>query len=268
LGENAFNRTGEAMDKRFKGKVVIVTGASAGIGQAAAIEFAKEGARVAVVARRAAEGEATVRQIRAVGGDAMFIKADVAKASEVEAMVATTVTAWGQLDCAFNNAGIGGDALIPTAQHTEANWDAVMAINLKGVFLCMKYQIPEMLKRGRGAIVNNSSVFGLIGSTAGHAPYAASKHGVIGLTKSAAIEYAKLGIRVNALCPGWTHSEMVDGALEAHPEVGTKITTVDVPMARIADPIEIARVAVWLCSDDAGYVTGQAFAPDGGWTAQ
>jgi NAD(P)-dependent dehydrogenase (short-subunit alcohol dehydrogenase family) len=255
------------MSKRFRDKVVIVTGASAGIGQAAAIEFAREGAHVAVVARRAAEGDATVRQIHAVGGDAMFIKADVSKASEVEAMVATTVAAWGRLDCAFNNAGISGDALIPTAQHTEANWDAVMAINLKGVFLCMKYQIPEMLKRGHGAIVNNSSAFGLVGSTAGHAPYAASKHGVIGLSKSAAIEYAKQGIRVNALCPGWTHSEMVDGALEAHPEVGTRITTVDVPMGRIADPIEIARVAVWLCSDDAGYVTGQAFAPDGGWTA-
>jgi NAD(P)-dependent dehydrogenase (short-subunit alcohol dehydrogenase family) len=258
----------DAMSGRFKGKVVIVTGASAGIGQAAAIEFAQEGARVAVVARRAGEGETTVRRIRGGGGEAMFIKTDVAKAGDVEAMVATTIAAWGRLDCAFNNAGISGDALIPTAQHTEANWDAVMAINLKGVFLCMKYQIPEMLKAGRGAIVNNSSGFGLVGSTASHAPYCASKHGVIGLTKTAAIEYAKQGIRVNALCPGWTHSEMVDTALAAHPEVGTRITTVDVPMGRIADPVEIARVAVWLCSDDAGYVTGQALAPDGGWTAQ
>ena len=252
---------------RFSGKVVIVTGASAGIGKAAAMLFAAEGARVAVVARRAEQGMQTVTAINDAGGEALFVQADVAKASEVEAMVARTVAAWGRLDCAFNNAGIPGDVLLPTAQHTEANWDAVLAVNLKGVFLCMKYQIPEMLKLGRGAIVNNASVFGLIGSTAGHAPYAASKHGVIGLSKSAAIEYAKQGIRVNALCPGWTHSKMVDGAIAAHPEIGVKMTTVDVPTGRLADPVEIGRVAVWLCSDDASYVTGHALAADGGWVA-
>ncbi len=252
------------MQKRFADKVVLVTGASAGIGKVTAIEFGREGARVVVAARRAAESEATVRAIREAGGDAIFIPTDVANADSVQAMVARTIETWGRLDCAFNNAGIAGDVFLPTADHTEANWDHVLDVNLKGTFLCMKWQIPEMLKAGGGAIVNNSSVYGLKPSTVGHAPYAVSKHGVVALTKTAANEYAKQGLRVNAVCPGWTHSELVDAALDAYPHMIEQIRQW-VPMERVADGIEIARLVLWLCSDEASYITGQAIAPDGGW---
>ena len=143
-----------------------------------------------------------------------------------------------------------------------------MKVNLKGVWLCMKYQIPEMLKQGRGAIVNNSSVYGLTGSTVGHVPYVVSKHGVIGLTKTAAFEYAKQGIRVNAVCPGYTHSEMVDPAIDAFPGEFEKMLATDIPMGRIAETEEIAHAVLWLCSDEASFVTGHALAPDGGWLAK
>lgn len=171
------------MKRRFEEKVVIVTGASSGIGKATAIEFAREGAKVVVAARRAEQCEQTVKLIKDEGGEAIFIQTDVAKHSSIQALVAKTIEAYGRLDCAFNNAGVAGDAFLPTAEHTEENWDQVMNINLKGVWLCMKYQIPEMLKRESGAIVNNSSVAGLRATTIGTVPYVASKHGVIGLTK-------------------------------------------------------------------------------------
>jgi NAD(P)-dependent dehydrogenase (short-subunit alcohol dehydrogenase family) len=255
------------MKKRFEEKVVIVTGASAGIGKVAALEFAKEGARVVVAARRVAESEQVVRQIRDEGGEAVFIPTDVANHDSIRAMVERAIETFGRLDCAFNNAGIAGDVFRPTADHSEENWDNVMNVNLKGVWLCMKYQIPEMLKHGHGAIVNNSSVYGLKPSTVGHVPYAVSKHGVVALSKTAANEYAKQGIRVNAVCPGWTHSEIVDGALEAFPELVERIKGW-VPMERVAETVEVARVVLWLCSEDASYVTGQALAPDGGWLAR
>lgn len=252
------------MQKRFAEKVVIVTGASSGIGKVTAIEFGREGARVVVAARRVAESEATVRAIREAGGEAIFVQTDVANAESVRAMVARTIETWGRLDCAFNNAGIAGDVFLPSADHSEENWDNVIDVNLKGTWLCMKSQIPEMLKAGRGVIVNNSSVYGLKPSTVGHMPYAVSKHGVVALTKTAANEYAKQGLRVNAVCPGWTHSEVVDSALEAYPEMMERIRQW-VPMERVADGIEVARLALWLCSDEASYITGQAIAPDGGW---
>ncbi|MEP7271250.1 MAG: SDR family oxidoreductase [Acidobacteriota bacterium] len=256
------------MNSRFQDKVVIVTGASSGIGKVSALAFAREGARVTIASRRVDEGLQTVSEIKAQGGEAFFIQTDVARTQDVQTMVRATIETYGRLDCAFNNAGISGDALILTADHTEENWDSVMAVNLKGVWLCMKYQIPEMLKHGRGAIVNNSSIYGLGGSTVGHVPYTVSKHGVIGLTKTAAFEYAKLGIRVNAICPGFTHSEMVDSALEALPREFETLLTNDVPMGRIGETQEIANAVLWLSSDEASFVTGQALAPDGGWLAK
>ncbi len=256
------------MTKRFQDKVVIVTGASSGIGKVAALAFAREGAKVTIAARRVEEGLQTVNQIKNEGGDAFFVQTDVANSQDVIKMVSKTIESYGRLDCAFNNAGIGGDVQIPTADHTEENWDSVMSVNLKGVWLCMKYQIPEMLKQGRGAIVNNSSIYGLAASTVGHVPYAVSKHGVIGLTKTAAFEYAKKGIRVNAVCPGYTHSELVDTAIESLPATFEAMLANDIPMGRIAETEEIAHAVLWLCSDEASFVTGQTLAPDGGWLAK
>ncbi len=256
------------MKQRFQDKVVLVTGATSGIGKVCALAFAREGARVVVVGRRLEEGEKTVKQIKDEGGEGFFIQTDVSRSQEVMNMVALTIQTYGRLDCAFNNAGISGDAFMSTADHSEENWDTVMSINLKGVWLCMKYQIPEMLKNGGGAIVNNSSIYGLAASTVGHVPYAVSKHGVIGLTKTAAFEYAKQGIRVNAICPGYTHTEMVDSALEALPDLFEKVLVNDIPMGRIAEVEEIANAVLWLSSDEASFVTGQALAPDGGWLAK
>ncbi len=255
------------MEKRFDGKVVLVTGASSGIGKVTAIEFARAGAKVVIAARRVEESEQVIKQIKDEGGEASFVQTDVSQHDSVRNLIQQTVKLYGRLDCAFNNAGIAGDVFTPTADHTEENWDTVMNVNLKGTFLCMKYEITEMLKTGGGAIVNNSSVYGLKSSTVGHMPYAVSKHGMIALTKTAAHEYATKGIRINAVCPGWTHSEIVDAALEAYPAVNQLIAE-QVPMQRVADSIEIARVAMWLCSDEASYITGQAIASDGGWLAR
>lgn len=256
------------MRQRFRNKVVIVTGASSGIGKATAIEFGKEGAKVALSARRLDECEKVVEAVKAAGGDAIAIQTDVTDQDDIKRMVAKTIEVYGRLDCAFNNAGIAGETAIPTHEHSKENWDHVIGVNLTSVFLSMKYEIPEMLKTAGGSIVNNSSIYGLVGGTIGHVPYVASKFGVIGLTQTAAYEYAKQGIRVNAVCPGYTRTERMQDLCDTTPERVERAILPHIPMDRLGEMVEIARLVLWLASDEASYVTGQAIAADGGWVAK
>jgi NAD(P)-dependent dehydrogenase (short-subunit alcohol dehydrogenase family) len=207
--------------------------------------------------------------IQAAGGTAMFVKADVSQGNEVERMVKLAVETYGRLDCAFNNAGIQGD-LAQTAECSEENWHRIIAINLTGVWLCMKHAIPFMMQRGSGAIVNTASNFGLVGSN-GMPAYTASKHGVLGLTKTAALEYAKAGIRINAVCPGPTQTPLVDNLLRQQPQRADQIVAAILarePVGRMGRPEEVAEAVVWLCSEAASFVTGIALAVDGGYVAQ
>lgn len=251
------------METIFKNKVAIVTGGTSGIGRATAIAFAKKGAKVAVVDW--IESNETVNLIKDLGGEALFIKCDVSKTADVKAMVEKTIAAFGRLDYAYNNAGIEG-ASAPTHECTEENWDKTIGINLKGIWLCMKYEIPEILKQGKGAIVNCASVAGLVGF-AGLPAYVASKHGVIGLTKTAALECAKLGIRVNVVCPGVIQTPMIDRLTGKTKEAIEQFTGLE-PVGRFGQPEEIANAVVWMCSDEASFVTGHAMAIDGGFVAQ
>jgi len=248
----------------LEGKVALVTGGSSGIGRASALLFAREGTRVVVADVNVSGGEETARMVEEAGSKAIFVKADVSKASNVEALIGKAVDTYGRLDCAFNNAGtaVGGG---PIHDSTEENWDYVMSINLKGVWLCMKYEIRQMLKQGGGAIVNTSSVMGLVGHI-DKPIYAASKHGVVGLTKSVALQYAKSGIRVNAICPGWIRTPMTEGRLN-DPEDRARIVAME-PVGRVGGPEEVAEAVVWLCSDAASFVTGHTMAVDGGFVAQ
>jgi NAD(P)-dependent dehydrogenase (short-subunit alcohol dehydrogenase family) len=247
------------------GKVALVTGASSGIGRATALAFAREGAKVVVADVTVEGGEETVAQVKNAGGEAIFVKTDVSKAVEVEALVAKAVAIYGRLDCAHNNAGIAGKAKT-VVDDTEDNWDRILAINLKGVWLCMKYEIAHMLKHGGGAIVNTASGAGLIGVRRGGA-YVASKHGVVGLTKTAALEYAKAGIRVNCVCPGPIDTPMLQGIGGSNQVVIERMVAAQ-PGGRLGQPAEIAEAAVWLCSDAASFVTGLPMPVDGGYTAQ
>ena len=249
----------------MKGKTVLVTGAGSGIGRATALAFAERGANVVVNDVDQAGGEQTVALMQGMPGTGLFVAANVARAAEVETLVNTAVSHYGRLDGAFNNAGVQG-ALSPTHECTEDNWDFITGINLKGVWLCMKYQVAQMLKQGGGAIVNCSSNFGLVGSP-GMPAYSAAKHGVIGLTKTAAIEYAKSGIRVNAVCPGPVQTPLVDKIVAVHPEVLDAIAQRE-PVGRMGEPREIANAVVWLCSDEASFVTGAVLSVDGGYVAQ
>ncbi len=248
----------------FQGKVALVTGATSGIGRAAAVKLAARGAKVVVAGRRAQRGEDVVSEIRARGGEAIFVKADVTVRESVENLVAQAERHFGRLDLAFNNAGIPGDAFKLTADQSEESLDAVLETNLKGLWRCMKYEIPAMLKNGGGAIVNNSSDAGLCGSDLGISPYVASKHGVVGLTRAAAIEYARQGVRVNAVCPAVTRTEMLEPALRGPPEPLQAYIDAHIPLGRIAEADEVARAVLWLLSDEASFVTGQAVAVDGG----
>src|SRR6266568_3019327 len=247
------------------GKVALVTGAGSGIGRASALTFAREGAKVVVADVVVEGGEETVGMIKRAGGEALFVKADVSQAAEVEALINKTLATYGRLDCAHNNAGIEG-AVATTAECTEENWDRIIIINLKGVWLCMKYEIPQMLKQGGGAIVNTASAAGLVGYPRG-AAYVASKHGVVGLTKTAALEYAKVGIRVNAVCPGYIRTPLLADTLTSQPEMEAQIVARH-PVGRMGKPEEIAEAVVWLCSDAASFVTGHTMTVDGGYVAQ
>jgi len=250
------------MTKQFESKVALVTGGNSGIGRAIALAFANEGARVVVAARRVEEGEETVALIRNAGGEAHFIKTDVTEKNDIKEMVAVCVSKYGGLDYAINNAGVEGTPFIPAAEYDEEVWDKVIDINLKSVWLCMKYEIPEMQKRGQGAIVNMSSVAGLKGGSIGVAYYA-SKHGVIGLTKAAASEYASQGIRINAVCPAVIETEMVERAFLHNEDLAKRLTAMH-PIGRFGRPEEVASAVLWLCADGASFVTGIAHPIDGG----
>ena len=253
----------------LSGRIALVTGGGSGIGEAAALAFAGAGATVVVADVDHDGGAAVVARIAADGGRALFVATDVAQSADVQQLMTTIVGRYGRLDCAFNNAGIQGD-LQATVDCSEANFDRIIAVNLKGVWLCMKSQLTQMLAQGGGAIVNNSSNFGLVGAL-GMPAYCASKHGVVGLTKTAALENAQRGIRVNAVCPGPVQTPLVDRILALQPDLADQIIESiksREPVGRMGRAEEIATAVVWLCSDAASFVTGAALPVDGGFVAQ
>jgi NAD(P)-dependent dehydrogenase (short-subunit alcohol dehydrogenase family) len=250
-------------------RAVLVTGSGAGIGRATALKFAAEGAKVVVSDVVVEQGEETAAIIRQQRGQAVFIKADVSVPEEVDALIAKAVEAFGRLDCACNNAGIEGK-VVPFVEQPIDNFDRIIAVNLKGTFLCLQAEIRQMLKHGGGSIVNLASVAGLIGFP-GLAPYVASKHGINGLTKNAALEYGRKGIRVNAICPGGIETRMLDSLAKQSTDGGkTAHEMMDPlhPIGRIGRPEEVAELIVWLCSDRASFVTGANIPVDGGFVAQ
>lgn len=253
------------MAGRLDKKIALVTGGSSGIGRATALVFAREGARVVVSDIAVTGGEETVQQIKAAGGEAVFVKADVSKAADVEALIKKTVETFGRLDCAFNNAGVEGGVKF-TIECTKEEFDRTIAVNLTGVWLCMKYEIQQMLSQGGGAIVNTASAAGLVGFP-GLPDYVASKHGVVGLTKTAALEYAKAGIRVNAVCPGVIQTPMIERGAQLAPGFDELALSIE-PIGRYGQPSEVGEAVVWLCSDAASFVTGLPMAVDGGVVAQ
>jgi NAD(P)-dependent dehydrogenase (short-subunit alcohol dehydrogenase family) len=250
----------------FHTKVALITGGSAGIGRATALAFAREGARVVIADVDVEGGEETARLVRTAGGEALFVPTDVSRTTDVRTLVERTVATYGRLDYACNNAGIEGTQA-PTADYPEEIWNRVININLTGVWLCMKYEIPQMLTQGGGVIVNMASILGTVGFP-NAAAYVAAKHGLIGLTRTAAIEYAPRGIRVNAVCPAFITTPMLDRAgLLTNPEVYATIVNLH-PIKRLGKPEEVAEAVIWLCSDAASFVTGHALLVDGGYVAQ
>ena len=251
---------------QLEGKVALVTGAASGIGRATALAFAREGAKVAVVDIAVEGGEQTARMIEDKGGEAIFIRADVSEAAQAEAMVRKTVETYGRLDCAHNNAAYFVKAPVPMHEQSEEEFDRTMAVNVRGVWLGMKYQIRQMLQQGGGAIVNTSSIAGLLG-TADRSAYSASRHAVIGLTKSATLEYARKGIRVNCVCPGSVITPPSLKYWAEHPGSREERLALE-PTGRSAEPEEVAEAVRWLCSDEASFVHGHSMVVDGGYSTQ
>ena len=253
------------MAGQLKNKAALVTGGGSGIGRASALAFAREGAKVVVADVNVQDCQETVEMIKEAGGEAISIKADVSESAEVQAMVSWAVESYGRLDCAVNNAGIAGAFGTPAADYPEDAWHQVISVNLTGVWLCMKYEIRQMLQQDSGAIVNVASVMGLVGTA--NAGYTASKHGVVGLTKSAALSYSKEGININAVCPGFIDTPLTESAIAIGSQVEADLNSSH-PIGRIGKPTEIAESVVWLCSDAASFVTGHTMVVDGGYVAQ
>ena len=254
------------MPGQLQDKVALVTGGSAGIGRSTALAMAREGASVVIANRGSRGGEETVRQIVAIGGVATFVQTDVTREEQIEALVARTVDLYGRLDCAFNNAGYEG-MRVPTADVSEADWELAVTTNLTGVWRCMKYEIRQMLNQGGGVIVNMSSVVGQAGLPGISPALVACHHGIIGLTRQAALEYVKQGLRINAVCPTVTRTERFARVHGANPEVEMRMAARN-PAGRIGEPEDVAGAVVWLCSDAASFIVGHTLAVDGGVLAQ
>jgi NAD(P)-dependent dehydrogenase (short-subunit alcohol dehydrogenase family) len=251
------------MTKRFEGKVALVTGGTSGLGQDAALAFAREGAKVVVCGRKPEPGAATVALIRDQGGEGHFVQADVSSPDSAEAMVRACLDTYGRLDCAYNNAGIDGVPNVPTGEYDVGVWNQVIGTNLTGVFLSMKYELQAMVKQGRGAIVNNSAVAAFKASKVVGSAYIASKHGVNGLTRTAALEYADKGIRINAVCPAMIRTPMSDRSLLKNEALLQRALSMH-PVGRIGTPAEVTALVLFLCSDEASFMTGTAIPVDGG----
>ena len=252
------------MSGKLSGRVAIVTGGSTGIGRAVALAIAREGGTLVIAARNADAGLETADLVRAAGGEASFVRTDVQQAADVEHLVHETVRFYGRLDCAVNNAGVEGEG-VPLVETTEAQWDTLIGTNLKGVWLCLKYEIQQMLHQGSGSIVNMSSILGSVANRS--SIYTASKHGVNGLTRAAALTYADRGIRVNAVCPGYIDTPMVIRAYANNPQARADAISRH-PIGRLGRPEEVAEAAVWMCTDDASFVTGHLMSVDGGYSVQ
>jgi len=248
--------------KRYNQKVVLVTGGTSGIGRATAVAFAREGAQVILAARREHLGKDVVHEIEADNGKAVFIKTDIRIPEEIDHLFQEIQTRYGRLDCAFNNAGLSAPGMPPAAKITEEEWDDILNTNLRGTWLCLKHEINLMLKQGGGVIVNTASVLGLTGEF-GLASYCASKHGIIGLTKTAALEYAHKNIRVNAVCPGPIRTEMLAAPMVQFPKMQDMLIA-KTPMRRIGEPEDIAGAVLWLCSDESSFMTGKELVVAGG----
>jgi NAD(P)-dependent dehydrogenase (short-subunit alcohol dehydrogenase family) len=257
------------MKLNFENKVAVVTGAGSGIGRASALEFAHHGARVVIADIDTNGADETANLIDQQGGNALVVKVDVSNADEVEQMISTTIKEYGRIDFAHNNAGTEGrlESSRGTLGTTEDEWDRLMGINLKGVWMCMRAEIPHMLKAGGGSIVNSGSISSLVGSTAGFVAYSASKSGILGLTRSAALEFASQGIRVNVVCPGYIETPLWQKYIDEDPTIKDTISQRQ-PIGRLGTAKEVAQAVAWLCSDASSLITGVALPLDGGFTAQ